>query len=92
MTESLGLIDGRLIPPATNAAIRISHDHYHSGLNLLTPAVVHYGQAEAVRQQRQAVLGAAYAQFPQRFVRGEPLVKGAPDAVWINPPVVPNLP
>jgi len=69
-----------------------NYEHYHSGLNLLTPATVHYGQADAVRQQRQAVLAAAYAQFPQRFVRGEPMVKGAPDAVWINPPLQPNLP
>jgi putative transposase len=69
-----------------------NYEHYHVGLNLLTPASVHYGQAEAVRQQRQAVLAAAYAQYPQRFVRGEPVVKGAPDAVWINPPVQPNLP
>lgn len=67
-------------------------EHYHVGLNLLTPASVHYGQAEAVRQQRQAVLAAAYAQFPQRFVRGEPVVQGAPAAVWINPPVQANLP
>jgi len=66
--------------------------HYHTGLNLLTPASVHYGQAEVIRQQRQLVLAAAYAQQPQRFVRGEPIVKGAPDAVWINPPIVPNLP
>ena len=69
-----------------------NYQHYHSGLNLLTPASVHYGQAEAIRQQRQAVLAAAYAQFPQRFVRGEPIVKGAPDAVWINPPVESKLP
>lgn len=69
-----------------------NYEHYHSGLNLLTPAVVHYGQAEVVCQQRQAVLAAAYAQHPQRFVRGEPVVKGAPDAVWINPPIKPNLP
>jgi putative transposase len=69
-----------------------NYQHYHTGLNLLTPASVHYGQAEAVRQQRQAVLAAAYAQFPQRFSRGEPFVKGAPAAVWINPPVAPNLP
>lgn len=69
-----------------------NYEHYHSGLNLLTPASVHYGQAEAVRQQRQAVLATAYAQCPQRFVRGEPVVKGAPDAVWINPPVEPNMP
>ena len=28
----------------------------------------------------------AYAAHPARFVRGEPLVKAAPAAVWINPP------
>jgi putative transposase len=69
-----------------------NHQHYHTGLNLLTPASVHYGQAEDIRRQRQAVLAAAYVQHPARFVRGEPIVKGAPAAVWINPPVVPNLP
>jgi putative transposase len=63
-----------------------------SGLNWLTPALVHYGQAEAIRQPPQAVLAAASPQFPQRFVRGEPLVKGAPAAGWINPPVEPTLP
>jgi len=69
-----------------------NHQHYHTGLNLLTPASVHYGQSEDIRQQRQAVLATAYAQHPQRFVRGKPIVKGAPDAVWINPPIVSNLP
>lgn len=69
-----------------------NHQHYHTGLNLLTPASVHYVQADAIRQQRQTVLAAAYAQFPHRFVRGESIVKGAPEAVWINPPIAPNLP
>jgi putative transposase len=69
-----------------------NHQHYHSGLNLLTPASVHGGDAENIRRQRQQVLAAAYAQCPQRFVRGEPIVKGAPEAVWINPPVQRNLP
>lgn len=69
-----------------------NYQHYHSGLNLLTPASVHYGQADQIRQQRQAVLAQAYAQFPQRFVRGESVLKGAPNAVWINPPQVRNLP
>ncbi len=69
-----------------------NHHHYHTGLNLLTPSSVHYGQADGIRRQRQAILAAAYAQHPQRFVRGEPLVKGAPEAVWINPPIVSNLP
>ena len=69
-----------------------NHQHYHTGLNLLTPATVHYGQADDIRLQRQAVLTAAYIQHPQRFMRGEPIVKGVPGAVWINPPLVPNLP
>jgi len=60
--------------------------HYHSGLNLLTPTCVHYGEAPAVQQQRQQVMIAAYQAHPQRFMRGIPLVKGTPDAVYINPP------
>ena len=63
-----------------------NQQHYHSGLNLLTPASVHFDEAKAVQQQRQAVMLNAYAAHPNRFVRGEPLVKGAPAAVWINPP------
>jgi putative transposase len=63
-----------------------NHEHYHSGLNLLTPASVHYGQAEAIRAQRQHVMSAAYTAFPARFACGEPVVKGAPAAVYLNPP------
>lgn len=63
-----------------------NHEHYHSGLNLLTPASVHYGQAEVICQQRQRVLSAAYTDFPARFARGEPVAKGAPAAVYLNPP------
>ncbi|GAB4549587.1 MAG: IS3 family transposase [Anaerolineae bacterium] len=61
-------------------------EFYHSGLNLLTPASVHYGEAEWVRQQRHAVMLAAYAAHPARFVGGIPQVKEVPNAVWINPP------
>lgn len=63
-----------------------NHQHYHSGLNLLTPASVHSGHAETIQQQRQAVMTAAYATHPSRFSQGLPQVKGAPEAVWINPP------
>jgi putative transposase len=63
-----------------------NEQHYHSGLNLLTPASVHYQEAPVVQQNRHAVLLAAYAAHPNRFVRGQPIVKGAPAAVWINPP------
>lgn len=63
-----------------------NQEHYHSGLNLLTPASVHEGTAVLIQQQRQAVMGTAYAQYPARFRGGHPQVKGAPTAVWINPP------
>jgi len=64
-----------------------NNEHYHSGLNLLTPASVHYGAAPVIQQQRQAVMTTAYQAHPDRFVRGLPLVKGAPAAVYINPPL-----
>ena len=63
-----------------------NHDHRHSGLGLMTPATVHHGQAEAVRQQRQQVLLVAYAAHPERFVRGVPTPPELPSEVWINEP------
>ncbi len=63
-----------------------NQQHRHSGLGLLTPAVVHFGQAAAVRTQRQQVLAAAYAAHPERFVNGRPHPADLPTAVWINPP------
>lgn len=63
-----------------------NHQHHHSALGLLTPAVVHYGQAEIVRQQRQQVLKVAYNAHPERFVRGQSTPPALPQAVWINPP------
>ena len=63
-----------------------NEQHYHSGLNLLTPSSVHYGEAELIRAQRQAVMNTAYATNPARFSRGITAVRGAPAQVWINPP------
>lgn len=63
-----------------------NHEHYHTGLNLMTPAVVHYGLAQTVRDQRNQVLQTAYAAHPQRFVRGVPVVPNIPREVWINKP------
>ena len=63
-----------------------NNDHYHSGLNLLTPASVHYGSAQAIQGGRQAVMGVAYNSHPERFMQGPPVVLGTPDAVYINPP------
>ena len=63
-----------------------NHEHHHWGLGLLTPAVVHFGQAEAVLAARQAVLTAAHAAHPERFVRQPPQPLPLPREVWINPP------
>jgi putative transposase len=60
--------------------------HYHSGLALLTPVTVHYGEAAAVIERRGDVLAAAYAAHPERFVRRAPQPAAPPTAVWINPP------
>jgi putative transposase len=63
-----------------------NHEHYHTGLGLMTPAMVHYGQAEAVRQARNQVLLSAYAAHPERFVKGPPIAPALPAEVWINQP------
>ena len=63
-----------------------NHEHHHSGLGLLTPVTVHYGQAQAVIEQRRKVLLAAYAAHPERFVHGEPKPPSLPTEVWINKP------
>lgn len=64
--------------------------HYHAGLNLMTPASVHYGESEVIHQHRQKVMSAAFAAYPERFRGGMPSVKGAPTAVYINPPKQPE--
>ena len=69
-----------------------NEEHYHTGLNLLTPASVHSGQAALIQQQRQRVMRAAYAAHPERFSQGAPVVAAPPSAVWINPPSDRNLP
>ncbi len=61
-------------------------EHRHSGIALLTPAVLHHGHADTVIQCRQAVLSGAYARHPERFVRRHPRPPEKPEAVWINPP------
>ena len=63
-------------------------EHRHSGIGLLTPEVVHYGQAEAVTRQRRIVLASAFDEHPERFVRGLPVPPTVPEAAWINKPKV----
>ena len=61
-------------------------EHRHSGIGLLTPFDVHHYLAEARRNQRAAVLRAAYQATPERFVRQLPVPPALPTAAWINPP------
>lgn len=60
--------------------------HHHSGLGLLTPTTVHHGKTDEVLAHRRAVLHAAYAAHPDRFVRGLPEPQRPPGEVWINQP------
>ena len=64
-----------------------NNDHHHSGIGLLTPAMVHYGQAEHVFAARQETLLAAFRAHPERFVRRPPQPPALPRQAWINPPV-----
>jgi len=63
-----------------------NHEHYHSGLGMLTPATVHYGRAAEILATRQQTLDVAFGAHPERFVRKPPKPMALPEAVWINPP------
>lgn len=63
-----------------------NHEHHHWGLGLLTPATVHYGNAQTVIAARQAVLNKAHYVHPERFVGRPPRPLTLPSQVWINPP------
>jgi putative transposase len=61
-------------------------EHRHSGIGLMTPAMVHHGQAMLIREKRQGVLDTAFAAHPERFVRRPPTPLLLPKEVWINKP------
>lgn len=63
-----------------------NHEHRHSGIGLMTPSTVHHGRAKQAFAARQAVLTAAYAANPERFVRKAPTPPTLPSAAWINKP------
>ena len=62
-----------------------NHQHRHSGIGLHTPATVHDGTADHIRDRRQRVLDAAYAEHPKRFTR-RPRPPRLPEKVTINDP------
>ena len=63
-----------------------NHEHFHEGIALLTPVVVHHGQASSVITQRQQVLDEAYNKYPERFVKGAPQAPMLPEEVRIGRP------
>lgn len=65
-------------------------DHRHTALGLMTPAAVHFGQAEKLIQHRHQTLQQAYQRHPERFVKGLPQPLEPPAAVWINQPQPPS--
>ena len=67
-----------------------NHEHRHSGIAMLTPSMVHFGEAPVVLARRQVVLDAAYLAHPDRFVRRPPTPLPLPEEVWINKPVPPG--
>lgn len=62
-----------------------NHEHYHSGIGCCTPASVHHGAAETVRQLRQNTLDTTYAEHPERFAR-RPTATKLPTVAHINDP------
>jgi putative transposase len=62
------------------------NEHRHSGINMMTPAAVHYGEAKEILEHRRNVMLQAFEAHPERFVKGTPVLKDMPEAVWINPP------
>jgi putative transposase len=63
-----------------------NYQHCHSGLALLTPAIVHLGQAPTILAVRQSALDLAYSNHPERFIRHAPMALQPPSAVGINWP------
>ncbi|MFI1184645.1 IS3 family transposase [Streptomyces sp. NPDC020799] len=62
-----------------------NHEHRHSGIGWHTPASVHFGTAEEVRDQQAVTLAEAYARHPERFGR-RPRPPRIPQQAWINDP------
>jgi putative transposase len=60
--------------------------HKHSGIGLLTPEQVHYGQAQQILAQRAKVLESAFKEHAIRFKGKVPKPFPLPEAVWINKP------
>jgi len=63
-----------------------NREHKHSGIGLMTPEQVHYGQAQEILNHRSRTLKAAFNKFPNRFKGRIPRPRPLPEAAWINKP------
>jgi putative transposase len=61
--------------------------HRHSGIAMLTPAMVHGGGGPQIVAARAQVLTHAYEAHPERFVNQAPIPEPLATEVWINPPL-----
>jgi len=86
----IALAPSKMPAPSPSSSFHwYNEEHHHSGISLLTPAVLHHGQAPIVIEKRQSVLDAAYIVHPERFVKRPPQSPPAPAHVWINKPSTP---
>lgn len=61
-------------------------EHHHSGIAMLTPAVVFGGTVDEVIAARQITIDEACDRHPERFFQGRPTVAYPAAEVWINRP------
>ncbi|MFD6950258.1 hypothetical protein A6A08_02395 [Nocardiopsis sp. TSRI0078] len=62
-----------------------NHEHYHSGIGLHTPFMVHAGATHAIQDKRAQTIEALRAANPWRFTH-RPVFPGLSEAAWINEP------
>jgi putative transposase len=64
-----------------------NHQHFHSGIGMLTPAAVFEGRADHELDVRRRALAQAFDAHPERFRYRLPVLAGPPQEVWINRPI-----
>ena len=63
-----------------------NYNHHHSGIAMLTPFDVHWGNADKILNDRKRTLDIAYNKHPERFTKGRPKTQHLEREVWINKP------
>ncbi|MFH9354951.1 transposase [Kitasatospora sp. NPDC017646] len=62
-----------------------NHEHRHSGIGPHTPASVHFGTADLVRDQRAATLAEAYERHPETLPPTPPTARDTPQGLDQRP-------